>query len=138
MLVDQENRDPRRGLGHENFLTQLALDSTAERVIASQGLQPGSIPPAGQIVFLRETANLSTGGTAEDCTDEVHPENRFIAEQAAALIGLDVAGIDFLLPDAARLSAKPAGGLSKSTRRLVCGCTLLPRSEHRGMWARLL
>lgn len=111
MLVDQENRDPRRGPGHENVLTQLALDSTAERVIASQGLQPGSIPSAGQIVFLRETANLSTGGTAEDCTDEVHPENRFIAEQAAALIGLDVAGIDFLLPDAARPVSENGGGI---------------------------
>lgn len=110
-LVAAANRDPRRGAGHENLLTRIVIDEAVERVLAEQGLTPASIPEAGRLVLLRETANLSTGGTAEDCTDAVHPENIFVAEQAAAAIGLDVAGIDFLSPDITRPVSETGGGI---------------------------
>jgi cyanophycin synthetase len=110
-LVERENADPRRGTGHENVLTKLVIDPAVERVLADQGLAPKSIPTAGQTVVLRETANLSTGGTAEDCTDVVHPDTIFLAEQVAATIGLDVAGIDFLSPDITRPVSETGGGV---------------------------
>ncbi|MFW2853511.1 cyanophycin synthetase [Sphingomonas sp. TX0543] len=110
-LVARANEDPRRGVGHENLLTRIVIDSAVERVLEDQGLSSTSIPEAGRLVRLRETANLSTGGTAEDCTDDVHPENIFVAEQAAAAIGLDVAGIDFLSPDITRPVSETGGGI---------------------------
>jgi cyanophycin synthetase len=110
-LVAQENEDPRRGVGHENVLTRLTVDATVERVLAEQGLGTASVPEAGRVVRLRETANLSTGGTAEDCTDAVHADNIFVAEQVAAIVGLDVAGIDFLSPDISRPVAETGGGV---------------------------
>ncbi len=110
-LVVRENADPRRGTGHENMLTSLVIDASAEVVLARQGMTPSSIPEAGRQVMIRETANLSTGGTAEDCTDIVHPDNIFVAEQAAAIIGLDVAGIDFLSPDITRPVGETGGGI---------------------------
>ncbi|WP_420853386.1 cyanophycin synthetase [Sphingomonas panacisoli] len=110
-LVARANDDPRRGSGHENVLTRLVIDDAATAVLAAQGLAPGSVPSRGLPVRLRDTANLSTGGTAEDCTDDVHPDNIFVVEQAAATIGLDVAGIDFLSPDIARPVAETGGGI---------------------------
>ncbi|MCA1770251.1 MAG: cyanophycin synthetase [Halomonas sp.] len=95
-LVDEENRDPRRGIGHENLLTQIQLDEQSLRMIGQQNLTPQSVIPAGEMVFLKPTANLSTGGTATDVTDDVHPEVRFAAERIARLVGLDIIGIDLL------------------------------------------
>jgi len=110
-LVARENEDPRRGAGHENVLTKLQIDPATERVLAGQGLAPSSIPEVGRLVLLRDTANLSTGGTAEDCTESVHPDTMFLMEQVAATIGLDVAGIDFLSPDITRPIAETGGGV---------------------------
>jgi cyanophycin synthetase len=110
-LVARENSDPRRGTGHENVLTRLTLDAAAESVLARQGLTLSSVPDAGRRVPIRDTANLSTGGTAEDCTDTIHPDNIFVAEQAAAIVGLDVAGIDFLSPDITRPVGETGGGI---------------------------
>lgn len=110
-LVERENADPRRGSGHENVLTRLRLDANAEAVLAGQGLTSTSIPKAGHRVRIRDTANLSAGGTAEDCTELVHPDTIFVAEQAAAIIGLDVAGIDFLSPDITRPVGETGGGI---------------------------
>ncbi len=110
-LVARANRDPRRGAGHANVLTRIGLDAETDRVLARQGFDRGSVPAAGVEVRLRDTANLSTGGTAEDCTDRVHPDIIFIAEQAASLIGLDVAGIDLLSPDISRPIAETGGGI---------------------------
>ncbi|WP_249341672.1 cyanophycin synthetase [Sphingomonas sp. 3P27F8] len=110
-LVLRANKDPRRGVGHENVLTRLVIDDAAAAVLAAQGLTRASVPAEGQVVRLRDTANLSTGGTAEDCTDRVHPDNIFVAEQAAAAIGLDVAGIDFLSPDISRTVDQTGGGI---------------------------
>jgi cyanophycin synthetase len=110
-LVASANSDPRRGTGHQNVLTRIVVDEAVERVLAAQGLTPASVPDAGRLVRLRETANLSTGGTAQDCTDIVHPDNIFVAEQAAAAIGLDVAGIDFISPDITRPVSETGGGI---------------------------
>ncbi|WP_085917162.1 cyanophycin synthetase [Halomonas sp. CSM-2] len=95
-LVDKENRDPRRGIGHENLLTQIQLDDQSLRLIGQQNLTLQSVIPAGDIVYLKPTANLSTGGTATDVTDDVHPEVRYVAERIARLVGLDIIGIDLL------------------------------------------
>ncbi len=95
-LIDTENRDPRRGVGHENLLTQIYLDEQSHRLIDQQGLTLASVIPADEIVWLKSTANLSTGGTATDVTEDVHPEVRYAAERIARLVGLDIIGIDLL------------------------------------------
>ena len=98
-LVEAENRDPRRGEGHDNILTQIHLDRTTDKLLALQGYGLDTVLKAEQICYLRETANLSTGGIAIDRTDEIHPETAWIAERASRLIGLDVAGIDVVTED---------------------------------------
>ncbi|HMD73757.1 MAG TPA: cyanophycin synthetase [Steroidobacteraceae bacterium] len=108
-LVDIVNQDPRRGVGHEKVMTRLELDAQAEMMMARQGLTAESVPSAGQVVALRSTANLSTGGTATDVTDVIHPDNRDMAVRAVTAIGLDVGGVDFLCPDIAE-SYKTVGG----------------------------
>lgn len=100
-LVERENLDPQRGGGHERPLTRIVLDDIARFCLSRQGLGPKSVPKAGQGVFLRDSANLSTGGTARDCTDEVAPRLRRMAERAAAVIGLDIAGVDIVAQDIA-------------------------------------
>ncbi len=108
-LVEQTNDDPRRGVGHEKVLTRLEFDHQAERLLGQLGYDQDTVPPAGEIVYLRSTGNLSTGGTASDVTDKVHPDNRDMAERAARAIGLDVAGVDFLTTDISE-SYKVTGG----------------------------
>jgi cyanophycin synthetase len=98
-LVAIVNRDPRRGIGHEKVLTQLELDVQALGLLAARGYTTESVPPVGDEVYLRLTANLSTGGTATDMTDVVHPDNAEMAVRAIQAIGLDVGGVDFLSPD---------------------------------------
>ena len=108
-LVDLANRDPRRGIGHEKVLTRLELDDQAERCLASGGLTRESVPKPDEIVALRLTGNLSTGGTAIDVTDVVHPDNVEMAVRAVRAIGLDVGGVDFISPDI-RESYREVGG----------------------------
>ena len=98
-LVEKTNRDPRRGEGHDNILTEIKLDAIADRVMSAQGYFPDTVLEANQVCYLRETANLSTGGIAIDRTDEIHPETKWIAERASRIIGLDVAGIDVVTTD---------------------------------------
>lgn len=98
-LITAANQDPRRGKGHSRTLTRLPNDKATEAYLATQGLTCESVPEAGQQVFLRSTANLSTGGTAIDRTDEMHPDNVTACEMAAGVVGLDIAGIDVLSPD---------------------------------------
>ncbi|WP_297773175.1 cyanophycin synthetase [uncultured Roseovarius sp.] len=95
-LIDKANEDPRRGVGHENVLTQIHVDVQTHRVLEQAGLTLDSVPPEGEMVFLKSTANISTGGTATDLTDEVHPDVRFAMERIARHVGLDVIGIDLL------------------------------------------
>ncbi|MEI2713089.1 MAG: cyanophycin synthetase [Nocardioides sp.] len=98
-LVDLTNADPRRGVGHEKVLTRIKIDAAAEEVLTSQGHTLDSVPAEGEMVKLALTGNMSTGGISIDRTFEAHPENVEIAEEAARMIGLDIAGIDFICPD---------------------------------------
>jgi cyanophycin synthetase len=98
-LVEVTNQDPRRGIGHEKVLTRLDLDHQALRLLELKNMTAESVPASEELVFLRSTGNLSTGGTAVDVTDVIHPDNREMAERAARAIGLDVAGVDFLTSD---------------------------------------
>ena len=95
-LIDIVNQDPRRGVGHEKVLTRLELDAQAHKMLERAGLTADTVPEKGRTVYLRSTANLSTGGTATDVTDVIHPDNREMAERAVRAIGLDVGGVDFL------------------------------------------
>ncbi|OUC15878.1 MAG: cyanophycin synthetase [Alkalinema sp. CACIAM 70d] len=101
-LVRRENEDPRRGRGHENLLTELALDQTTEEMLQRQCCDLDSVLPEGEVCYLRATANLSTGGIAIDRTDDIHPETIWLAERVSRLIGLDVAGIDVVTTDISR------------------------------------
>ena len=110
-LVEIVNQDPRRGIGHEKVLTRLELDHQAERLLGEGGRSSEDILPTGEIFYLRSTGNLSTGGTAIDLTDECHPDNLEMAARAAAAIGLDVCGVDFLTPDVTRSYREVGGGI---------------------------
>ena len=110
-LVDIVNQDPRRGIGHEKVLTRLELDSQAHKMLHSAELTTDSVPAAGQVVYLRSTANLSTGGTATDVTDVIHPDNREMAERAVRAIGLDVGGVDFLSKNITESYRSIGGGI---------------------------
>jgi cyanophycin synthetase len=98
-LVELTNADPRRGVGHEKVLTRIKVDEAAVELLASQGYALSDVPPAGEMVKMTLTGNMSTGGISIDRTFEAHPENVEIAEEAARVIGLDIAGIDFICPD---------------------------------------
>jgi cyanophycin synthetase len=108
-LVAAANRDPRRGDGHARALTRLPLDDETAACLARAGRTPDAVPAAGERVPLRETANLSTGGTSVDRTDALHPDNAFACVLAARAVGLDVAGIDVLTPDPAVPFAENGG-----------------------------
>ncbi|MEM7562045.1 MAG: cyanophycin synthetase [Pseudomonadota bacterium] len=108
-LVDLVNMDPRRGIGHEKVLTRLELDGQAERLMKDAGYSEDTVLEKGDIFFLRSTANLSTGGTAIDLTDVVHPDNREMAVRAVRAVGLDIGGVDFITDDIT-YSYKDIGG----------------------------
>ncbi|MBV9619727.1 MAG: cyanophycin synthetase, partial [Gammaproteobacteria bacterium] len=110
-LIERVNQDPRRGVGHEKVLTRLELDAQAFKMLERAGLTPKSVPGLGQVVYLRSTANLSTGGTATDVTDIIHPDNREMAERAVRAIGLDVGGVDFLSQNIAESYRSIGGGI---------------------------
>ena len=95
-LIDKENEDPRRGYGHENVLTEIAVDRDTLDLLAKKEYTLETIPEKGEIVYLKSTANLSTGGTSIDVTDIVHPQNIFICERISRVIGLDICGIDIM------------------------------------------
>jgi cyanophycin synthetase len=108
-LLDKVNEDPRRGIGHEKVLTRLELDRPALELLALADFDADTVLPDGEVFYLRNTANLSTGGTAIDLTDVVHPDNREMAERAIRAVGLDVGGVDFLTQDITE-SYKEVGG----------------------------
>ncbi|MBT9313164.1 cyanophycin synthetase [Leptothoe kymatousa] len=98
-LVEQENQDERRGNGHDNVLTQIQLDDSTDEMLARQGLSVDTVLEMDQLAYLRATANLSTGGTAIDRTDDIHPDNVWLAERVSRIIDLDIAGIDVITTD---------------------------------------
>jgi len=110
-LVDIVNDDPRRGVGHEKVLTRLEFDHQAERLLEKLGYDRDTVPENGEEVFLRSTANLSTGGTAIDVTDTIHPDNREMAERTIKAIGLDIGGVDFLSRDITESYRDTGGGI---------------------------
>ena len=110
-LVDQVNSDPRRGEGHATSLTRIRFDSIALARLASDGLTAESIPAKGTRVILRNNANLSTGGTATDVTDDVHPEFAARAIAAAQMVGLDIAGVDIVCTNVLRPLEEQGGGI---------------------------
>jgi cyanophycin synthetase len=110
-LVERENQNPLRGDDHATALSKLCLDEIALEILAEQGQQPDSVPPAGQSVVLRRNANLSTGGSATDVTDEVHPLVARRAVEAARVVGLDIAGVDIVAPAVDRPLEETAGAL---------------------------
>ncbi|MGL5945285.1 MAG: Mur ligase family protein, partial [Sediminibacterium sp.] len=98
-LIDEINKDPRRGYGHEKVLTQITVDHSTMKMLEEKGYTLETIPAAGELVLLKTTANLSTGGTSTDVTDEVHPANIVMCERIAKIIGLDICGIDIMAQD---------------------------------------
>ncbi len=98
-LIDKVNADPRRGFGHEKVLTQIKVDAVTEKILSDKSLTLESVIPQGEVLLLKPTANLSTGGTSTDVTDYVHPNNIFLAERIARIIGLDICGIDIMASD---------------------------------------
>ncbi len=108
-LVAIVNKDPRRGVGHEKVLTRIELDHQAERLLKKLGYGRDTVPAKDETVYLRSTANLSTGGTAIDVTDSIHPDNREMAERTINAIGLDIGGVDFLTTDITQ-SFRETGG----------------------------
>ncbi len=110
-LVDIVNSDPRRGVGHEKVLTRLEFDHQAERLLKKLGYDHKTVPAKDEVVFLRSTANLSTGGTAIDVTDVIHPDNREMAERTIKAIGLDIGGVDFLTKDITESYRDTGGGI---------------------------
>ncbi|EJE49351.1 cyanophycin synthetase [Acidovorax sp. CF316] len=109
-LVEQVNLDPRRGEGHATSLTKIRLDDIAVARLAAQDLTPDSVPPKGQRVILRNNANLSTGGTATDVTDDVHPEVAARAIAAAQMVGLHICGVDMVAETVLRPLEEQGGG----------------------------
>ena len=98
-LIDETNKDPRRGYGHEKVLTQITIDQFTQKMLDEKNYTLDTVPPKGELVMLKPTANLSTGGTSTDVTDEVHPANIFMCERIAKIIGLDICGIDIMASD---------------------------------------
>lgn len=98
-LIDETNKDPRRGYGHENVLTEITVDRDTTDLLTKKGYTLDTVPAKDEIVYLKSTANLSTGGTSVDVTDMMHPENIFLCERISRVIGLDVCGIDIMAPN---------------------------------------
>ena len=98
-LIDEINKDPRRGYGHEKVLTQITIDQFTQKMLDEKNYTLETVPSKGELVPLKPTANLSTGGTSTDVTDEVHPANIFMCERIAKIIGLDICGIDIMASD---------------------------------------
>jgi cyanophycin synthetase len=110
-LVERLNTDPRRGAGHSRVLTRITIDDTVQRVLGRQGRTPACVPEKGRLVWLRDTTNLSTGGISHDVTDRVHPDVVRLCLRVAAVVGLDIAGIDLRLPDIGEPLPPPCDGV---------------------------
>ncbi len=110
-LVELSNADPRRGIGHEKVLTRIKLDEESVTYAREQGFELTDVPPRGTRVYLKRTGNMSTGGISIDRTEEAHPDNVELAELAARVVGLDIAGIDLICPDVSVPVRETGGGI---------------------------
>ncbi|MEA2652430.1 MAG: cyanophycin synthetase [Chloroflexota bacterium] len=110
-LVEITNADPRRGIGHEKVLTRIKLDDEAVGYAREQGFELSDVPPRGTRVYVKRTGNMSTGGISIDRTEEAHPDNVELAELAAQVVGLDIAGIDLICPDIGVPVRETGGGI---------------------------
>ncbi len=110
-LVDEVNKDPRRGYGHEKVLTSIKVDDNTMSILQEKGLTLESVLKKGEILYLKSTANISTGGTAADVTDLVHPHNVFMCERIARIIGLDICGIDIMTDDLSKPLSETGGAV---------------------------
>ncbi|MCW8982087.1 MAG: cyanophycin synthetase [Altibacter sp.] len=110
-LVDKVNEDPRRGYGHENVLTMITINDLTKTIIKDAGYTVDSVIPKGERLILKDTANLSTGGTAEDVTDIVHPANVSMAERISKIIDLDICGIDIMTTDISKPLSDTGGAI---------------------------
>jgi cyanophycin synthetase len=149
-LIAITNRDPRRGIGHDNILTKITIDRTSLGVLQKQGYDLKTVLAKDATAFLRATANLSTGGIAIDRTDSIHPENVWLAQRVAKIIGLDIAGIDVVTPDISkplrelngvivevnaapgfRMHAAPSVGLPRNVGAAVLDMLFPPGTPYR-------
>ena len=110
-LIDRENCNPERGTGHDKVLTKIIIDDSTHDVLAERGLSLRSVAKRDEVVYLKHTANLSTGGTSTDVTDLVHPHNAALAERIARIVGLDICGIDIMAPDIETPLSKNGGAV---------------------------
>jgi len=110
-LIDLVNSDPRRGFGHEKELTQITINDLTNSIITEAGLTLDAVLEDGQTLTLKDTANLSTGGTAEDITDIVHPANVAMAERISKIIDLDICGIDIMTSDISKPLSETGGAV---------------------------
>ncbi|WP_194722443.1 cyanophycin synthetase [Noviherbaspirillum malthae] len=110
-LIEQVNKDPRRGDGHATSLTKIRVDDIARATLAKQGYTTDSVPPNGQLIVLRNNANLSTGGTATDVTEDVHPDMAARAVEAAQMVGLDICGVDVVCETVIKPLEDQGGGI---------------------------
>lgn len=110
-LVAETNKDPLRGIGHEKVLTRIEIDEQTLALLARKKMSPRTVPEKGETVYLKTTANLSTGGIARDVTDLVHPSNIHMVERVARIVGLDIAGIDVVSPTVEHPLAEVGGGV---------------------------
>ena len=110
-LVDEVNKDERRGYGHEKVLTEIDINSLTLEILKEMNMTTESVPKKGEMVKLKSTANLSTGGTAEDITELIHPYNVFMAERISKIIGLDICGIDIMAEDLTKPLNKSGGAV---------------------------
>ncbi len=110
-LIDEVNKDPRRGYGHEKVLTQITINELTKTIISSKGYSLDTVIKKDEKLILKDTANLSTGGTAEDVTDIVHPANVFMAERISKIIDLDICGIDVMTTDISKPLSETGGAV---------------------------
>lgn len=110
-LIDEVNKDPRRGFGHEKELTQITVNELTKTIIKDAGYSLESILPKNEKLILKDTANLSTGGTAEDVTDIIHPANISMAERISKIIDLDICGIDIMTTDISQPLSETGGAV---------------------------
>ena len=110
-LIELTNADPRRGVGHEKMLTTIAVDEMTKRLLAFREISLEHVLKEGEKLYLKSTANLSTGGTARDVTDEVHAEVRSMCERTARMIGMDCIGIDIVAPSLDQPLRSPTAGI---------------------------